>query len=347
MQIMNISNRLKLPLLARCLSKTISSQRKIFFENLSLQRSLLQISGNGVYEFLQGLTTNDIFHMKTNSAADNALFTMFLNKQGRVLFDTIIYKSKNEDSTVLIECDRRIENQLKQHLNSFRVRKKISIDTVDHEFNVWVGFVDSRCCNENLVESVTTTCNTSDGRLEERVLACFDPRLSKLGIRFITPSSFNIKNFKTITDNVECSLTDQHFNYTKHRYIHGISEGIIEIPTLRTFPFEANCDYLHGISFHKGCYLGQEFTARTYHTGIIRKRIMPLTIPESQSSNIYYNAPIFNENGLLIGNVRGIQNGFAIGSLKVDKALSSENLNIGDLTASTHRPIWWPKKNIN
>lgn len=337
MQSIRIFNRLKYT--SRYFSKDVCYHNRIYLENLSVQRSLLRLSGNEVFGFLQGLITNDIAHLKT-SPTDCAIYTMFLNKQGRVLYDTIIYKYRNDDSTVLIECDQTIQNELKQHLTSFQVRKRISIDIMDHNLNVWASFTDSRKYSGGLLESIAPT-KLKRSRLGEKILACFDPRLNELGLRLVTPSRFNIENFQSLDANVEFVLSEQQYNYVEHRYIHGISEGIQEIPIAKAFPFEANCDYLHGISFHKGCYLGQELTARTYHTGVIRKRIMPIVI-SSPDMNIGYDSQILNENGLLIGKVRGIQKTHAIGSLKIEPALCSKYLKIGKIYVSTFRPTWWP-----
>lgn len=59
-------------------------------------------------------------------------------------------------------------------------------------------------------------------------------------------------------------------SYITVRYKLGVAEGVDEIPTGNSFPHEYNCDYLHGVSFHKGCYIGQELTARTQHTGWLK-----------------------------------------------------------------------------
>ena len=67
-------------------------------------------------------------------------------------------------------------------------------------------------------------------------------------------------------------------DYTSFRYRMGLSEGLDDHPFAACFPLESNGDYLHAISFFKGCYIGQELTARTYHTGVVRKRLMPVTL---------------------------------------------------------------------
>ncbi|CAH1400617.1 unnamed protein product [Nezara viridula] len=83
--------------------------------------------------------------------------------------------------------------------------------------------------------------------------------------------------------------------YTLCRYKLGIGEGINELLFGQSFPLEMNCDYLNGVSFNKGCYIGQELTARTFHTGVIRKRLMPLLF-ESEALGVPINTPIEDPN---------------------------------------------------
>lgn len=334
----------KLPQYIRPFSKSISSKRNLFFENLSYNRGLIQVSGDGIYEFLQGLITNDISHLKSNNA-NNAIFTMFLNKQGRVLFDTILYKLENTNTSCFIECDRAIENQLRQHLIFFRVRKKINIDIVTDVFNIWACFSDDDRHQSTAIKPLPAEKNIS----YEHIYACLDPRLNKLGMRLITPQNLQFKDIQHVDENAAHLLSNETYNYKTHRYANGVCEGTLEIPSSKCFPFEANCDYLHGISFHKGCYLGQEFTARTYHTGVIRKRIMPIIIHSHSEPKIEYDTEIVNECDQLVGRLKGIQNRYAIGLLKIDLALNSKYLKIGNIFASTYRPAWWPnsKSQIN
>lgn len=332
----------KLPPYFRRFSKSASFEKFFFFENISRNRSLIKVSGDQIYEFLQGLITNDISHLKQHNNND-AIFTMFLNKQGRVLFDAIVYKFKNLDTSFFIECDRAVENQMKQHLIVFRVRKKINIDIVNDEFNIWTCFRDDRQTSECTVRS-SQFPQIGGIKCDESLFSCLDPRLNRLGMRLIAPQNFGIDHFQKIFTNINTILSNETYNYHKHRYINGICEGSVEIPSTKSFPFEANCDYLHGISFHKGCYLGQEFTARTYHTGIIRKRIMPIVINSHFVPQIEYDAPIVNDKDQLVGKLKGIQNEYAIGLLKTELALCSKYLKIGSLHASTHRPMWWPIK---
>lgn len=109
--------------------RAFSIQTPTRLENLSPTRSLIRIQGAEVQPFLQALITNDIGHVSKGGQND-AMYTMFLNKAGRVLYDAIIYKTTKEN-LFLIECDVRVDGDLRKHLMRFRIRKKIDIDIVN------------------------------------------------------------------------------------------------------------------------------------------------------------------------------------------------------------------------
>lgn len=342
----------KLPLLGRRYFVHENVPSKVLFENLSSKRSILRMQGNEMFQFLQGLITNDISHVKDiDGNVDGAMFTMFLNKPGRVLYDAIIYARPTYNQSCLIECDQAIADDLRRHLMLYRVRKKIDIQIINDELNVWAGYMDCRHTsnNCNAPQQIAELPKSLENSKCHEIIACSDPRLNQIAMRFIVPKKFQLQDFQQIYDQnaVECVLSTDEYNYTEHRYVHGICEGSIEMPPLKMFPFEVNCDYLHGISFHKGCYLGQEFTARTYHTGVIRKRIMPIVLNQSNCAidmDFQYDTPITNDADRMIGKLKGIRNEHAIGTLKVDEALASKYLKIGAHTAATQRPSWWPRK---
>lgn len=308
---------------------------KLFHENLSLQRSVVRVAGDEVNGFLQGLITNDINHINPSSP-NAALYTMFLNKPGRVLYDAIIFRRKTDENVLFIDCDRRIDAQLVKHLQIFRVRKKIAIDIVNDDFAVHAIYHEQ-----------PTNASPDDSKVimdfDAGVAAAHDPRLHALGMRLIVPTNVRLKTANLLA-------AEPSYTYARHRYVNGVPEGIIEIQSQKCFPFEVNCDYMHGISFHKGCYLGQEFTARTYHTGVIRKRIMPISIDaitDAECQTLEYDAAILDDNGQSLGKLKGVCNGNAIGILRIDKAMDAKHLQIGPYKASTRRPEWWPKAKTN
>lgn len=321
-----LHNILRRTIGVRCFST--GAENGVALENLSSSRSLIRIRGEQVEPFLQGLITNDINHIG-KEGTQSCMFSMFLNKGGRVLFDTIIYRT-NEKDAFLIECDRNVDTKLRQHLKMFRVRKKIDIDSIS-DLSVWVAFTP------NAVQAATVDLPTT-----EEIACHLDPRLKVLGTRLIVSSTSNEADISKIS--TEHKFIAGNRSYAEHRYRFGVGEGVIELPPEKCFPFEANCDYMHGVSFHKGCYLGQELTARTYHTGVIRKRLMPLALSVESLADVPNDAPITTDSGQAVGKLRGHSGKWAIGLLRVEQALQSGSLNVNGSTATTSRPEWWPSE---
>ncbi|KAK4030394.1 hypothetical protein OUZ56_023393 [Daphnia magna] len=279
------------------------------------ERGIVKVSGTDTGPFLQGLMTNDIRHLDEKNKY--SMYCMFLNTQGRILYDAIIY-SPDESGSYLIECDTECLQPLVKHLSMFRVRRKITV-TVEEKMKPWVLF------------------DQPPEDLSKEVILSKDPRVKELGWRVVIDSS---KSVSQLIKNLCVEKTDR---YTELRYQLGIGEGHRDMPPGTCFPLEYNCDYLHGVSFHKGCYLGQELTARTYHTGVIRKRLMPVVFQQPPDP-VHLETTVTDENGSRVGKLRGHLHGtiYGVGLLRIQQALSASQLKIGTNSINTHRPTWWP-----
>lgn len=287
--------------------------------SLSRSRSLIRCVGakTETTQFLQGMVTNDMNHLTKETSC---IYALFLNKAGRILYDSIIYKVPAPDAekeSFLIECDESVASTLAKHLKLYRVRRKIDI-TVSDEHDLW--------------------CLSGQGEVKtsEGVSAFADPRLKSLGSRIITSKNLNLKEQ---LGSVEEGSSD---DYAIHRYKLGVCEGIVELPPEKSFPLEANCDYMHGVSFHKGCYIGQEFTARTHHTGVVRKRIMPLTFENKLQFKLDEPVEVKNEENQSVGKVRNVIGQHGLGLLRIEQVLAAKQLSLNENKCRTWRPDWWP-----
>ncbi|XP_053613526.1 putative transferase CAF17 homolog, mitochondrial isoform X2 [Plodia interpunctella] len=241
-------------------------------------RRIIQISGKDAAVFLQGLITNDMRHFDEGA---QSIYTMFLNNKGRVLYDTLIHKWDAEDS-FLIECDKNITSLLQKHLKMFKLKRRVDIQDMS-QVKLW--------------SLLPQTNETFDRNLDLKtgVKLYKDPRIADLGYRVLTPSSLKgIEVAERIGENVKVEGNEDGYKYL--RYKLGVSEGAEDLVPATCFPLEVNCDYLHGVSFHKGCYIGQELTARVHHTGVVRKRIMPIKFQEHVNEHLDKDAEI-SENG--------------------------------------------------
>lgn len=317
-------------------------------------RSLLQVSGAEVSDFLQGLITNDMKHF--DDGVGN-IYTVFLNTKGRILFDTIIYKGL-EDNNYLIECDTSVVNNLQKHLIMYKLRRKVNITSLADKMKVWALF-DANFSHEHAEEVIKDSKSQLKGQLfpcdsfiEDNdnqskkltgdVVIYKDPRIPDFSHRILSQS--NVTEVDVIKRlNPVISVAKDSSSYREFLYKLGIGEGAEDLPPGKPLPLEANCDYLHGVSFHKGCYIGQELTARTHHTGVVRKRLMPLKfdeLPEDLKFN--YDDNIVNENDKPVGKLRGIAGQYGLGLMRIAETVSAESIKLSNVGVKTARPQWWP-----
>ena len=194
-------------------------------------RRLVRVSGSGSSHFLQGLCTQDV------SKLERSAFTCFLNAQGRVLFDAILTKDKEEN--LLIDVHADVSQRVVAMLQRYRLRLPIDI-------------------SESSDLSVCSSSQASSGFFA-------DPRY---------PSTLPLRGYLPTSDAQH--LPDGTHAFRKSRILAGVPEGPEEFKLDSALPLNMNADLLNGVSFSKGCYVGQELTTRTYRRGVIRRRIFTL-----------------------------------------------------------------------
>eukprot|EP00088_Acartia_fossae_P014717 TRINITY_DN1791_c0_g1_i4.p1 TRINITY_DN1791_c0_g1~~TRINITY_DN1791_c0_g1_i4.p1 ORF type:complete len:366 (+),score=45.96 TRINITY_DN1791_c0_g1_i4:192-1289(+) len=315
-------------------------------------RTVIRVSGNESATFLQGLITNDI-----NSLVDketNSLHCMFLNTGGRVLFDSIISPGF-EPNEFMVEVDSGLAKTVIKHLNMYKVRRKLQIEALKN-LNIYAVYHDKLSVNTSPAHQTqsdvigSTFCDggTRGSQLpdfsgqSEAVMCHPDPRVDLLGYRFLssegdTPESALSLNVENV------SLDD----YTEYRFKLGVPEGAQEILPAKALPLEYNMDYLHGVSFHKGCYIGQELTARTHHTGVIRKRILPIQFLEKSGQSqpsLEPDTSILNESGKSVGKLRRVSANYGLALLRLKETFSATELTCNGATLCTWKPAWWPRE---
>lgn len=301
------------------------------------ERALIELKGPDACDFLQGVITNDINHIADGAGS---MYSMFLNVKGRVLFDALIYKME-EKNCFWIECDSASTSALQKHLKIYKVRRKVEVSCLDYQVHVLFNLgnisveTDGHCPALNDFNCDVLPKSSTHFTTFKDLLLFKDPRVAQLGFRVISKPASDI--IQAVQSLGQCSNTS---NYRKLRYSLGVGEGSSDLLFGTSFPLECNCDYLHGVSFHKGCYIGQELTARSHHTGVIRKRLMPLffsKIPTSLPEN-----SVITHNSVNLGKLRGIEGNLGLALLRINQALEFENISVGNGEARVVRPFWWP-----
>jgi len=172
---------------------------------------------------------------------------------------------------------------------------------------------------------------------------------------FILSNCNNKNNENSVKEDIKRLLNSKSIeykeivsdSYEKYRYRLGVGEGVKDFPVETCFPLECNGDFLHGISFHKGCYVGQELTARIYHTGVVRKRLMPIEIiGDKELPQSIPIQTVVADGQKNVGKFRSHSGAYGLALLRFEDCLKSEKLVLSEtgLTIRCSKPFWWPKE---
>ena len=207
-------------------------------------RGILYINGEDCFEFLQNLITNDLKKV----SEDNSCFASLLTPQGKYLFDFIIVKHKDG---YFIDCEKKIIDELFNKLNLYKLRSKVEILNLSNEFVVAAISKEKFLTFENAKDIIG---NTIKYRSDPIFL---DPRNSVLGGRIIV----NLEKLYLSIKKLNLKSSD-----IKEYYDNSFNVGIPQIDTQKLqnklFGIECNFEELNALDFKKGCYVGQENTAR-------------------------------------------------------------------------------------
>ncbi|MDC3139955.1 hypothetical protein OBA40_01210 [Alphaproteobacteria bacterium] len=223
--------------------------KKIHLKN----RKVLKVSGENSIEFLNNILTSDITKLKPRELLPSAL----LSPQGRILFDmlvsSIIVDNSLYDKSIYIEYDKDQQDQLIKKLNMYNLRREVSIEKTSYEVLVTTK-------NEN------STYTLIDKRF-------FNEDLRRVYVK-------NLSKNDDMNDNENINW------YDLLRYKNCILEGSKEIETNVSLPLETNLDLLGGISFEKGCFIGQEVNARIKWKGLVKRKYVPVTYKSKKLSHL-------------------------------------------------------------
>ena len=222
------------------------------------ERGILKIAGPDARPFLQGLISNDI----NKVSASRAIYATFLTPQGRYLHDFFVAEI---GGVFAVDCEAGRLDDLKRRLTMFKLRSKIEITDESDKFLVAAIPADGASFD---LEGPAGTAREWEGG------AVFvDPRLAAAGLRAILPRESAEAALKTAGLSPGAPADYEHMRITL-----GLPDGSRDMPVEKAILLENGLDELNGIDWDKGCYLGQELTARTKHRGLVRKRLLPVSI---------------------------------------------------------------------
>lgn len=260
---------------------------------------LIHLSNRGVIA-INGKDKVDFLQGLVSNDVTGALpvYTCLLNPQGRFLYDLFVFA---QDDLLLVDCEAARKDDLIKFLSLYKLRSEVSIDDVSDRFFVYVAWDNDAYSQQ------------SD-----------DPRLQKLGKRFILSEKLET------TSGVDAHQT--------RRFLLGVPENSTEMPPKEDTLAELNVDLLNGISWSKGCYMGQEVTARMKYRGVAKKRLFPVAGDDLTTGDI------LDETGKTIGTVRVVSDGGRLGlalcRIEPVKARKDHVFTVNGQNVTLYVPKW-------
>jgi folate-binding protein YgfZ len=175
----------------------------------------------------------------TQAGAGRAVWAALLTPQGKWLADFFIFA---DGERLLLDCERGQLAMLMQRLSRFRLRSKAML-RVAEELCVYAAW---------------------GGALTEHAISAPDPRLPEAGSRLLSATPL--------------PATALEVDWDRHRLALGLPDGSRDLEAEKTVLLEAGFDELNGVSWTKGCYMGQELTARTKYRGLVKRRLVRVEV---------------------------------------------------------------------
>jgi folate-binding protein YgfZ len=284
-------------------------------------RGVLAVSGPDRRAFLQGLISNDVERISPERAIHAALLT----PQGRYLHDFFVIEM---GEALLIDCERVRLPELQKKLSMFKLRSKVTLEDQSARWAVAVIW------DEDAREIVNLPADPGSARAFDGGVLYVDPRLGAMGCRAILPAETAAASLAK----AGLEQSDQPA-WDIHRLALGIPDGSRDLPVEKAILLESGFDELNGVDWNKGCYMGQELTARTKYRGLVRKRLLPVTVEGEMPAP---GTPVMLGEKEA-GEMRSGRDGHALALLRlemVEAAKANGPLTAGAAKLTAHLPGW-------
>ena len=237
-------------------------------------RAIIYVNGPDARDFLQNLISNDINKVTDNSSC----FASLLTPQGKFLFEFIVVKHK---SGFFIDCEKNQSDEIFKQLSLYKIRSKVEILNLTNEFVVASFGYEKYLSLEGSKDILGFTFKYREDPI------ILDPRNKNLGARLIINLEklyLSLKKLGLKDDKIE--------NYYIQSHNLGIVPKNLNQLQNKLFGIECNYEELNGIDFKKGCYVGQENTARIKLKNKLSKRLFPIEVIDGK----------LNENDTIFAN---------------------------------------------
>jgi folate-binding protein YgfZ len=284
-------------------------------------RGLVTVGGTDRVTFLQGLISNDIRRV----APDRAIWAALLTPQGKYLHDFFISEI---DGIFFLDCERERLMDLGQRLSRYKLRAKIDLGIAQ-------GHIVAVLPGKAALGRAGLPAEPGAARAVSGGVLYVDPRLAEAGGRAVLPKAGGEAALRELG-----FVPGDFIDYERLRLACGLPDGSRDLVVEKAILLESNFDELHGVDWNKGCYMGQELTARTKYRGLVKKRLLPVDIAGA--------APPPGTQVLLdgkdAGEMRSAADGKGLALLRLEqleRAMRGDGvLKAGDATLTARKPDW-------
>jgi tRNA-modifying protein YgfZ len=298
-------------------------------------RGLLEISGPERATFLQGLTTNQIMDVQ----ADQSIYSAMLTPQGRFLWDFTIGQA---GESLILETEPQQGAKLVKALAFYLMRTKATIKDVSADYGV-LAIAGPQATAK--VQELFPDCAISDASLGATFLAggdqrlWRDPRHENFGWRL----QVRAENYRSVWEKIAKIIPPAgEIAWENYRIQHGLPRGGKELIPNESIPLESGLLEMNGVSFQKGCFVGQETTARTHHRGTLKKRLFQVTL--GGDGSLEAGTEVLTPSEKVAGTITsaicqtGSCHGLAI--LRLSDVSEGKQLTVSGYKVTARKPDW-------
>jgi folate-binding protein YgfZ len=285
-------------------------------------RGILAVSGPDRRPFLQGLVSNDVDKVCPTASRYAALLTA----QGKYLHDFMMVEA---GESIWLDAEAARLGDLKRRLSMYRLRARVSL-AERSDLAVAAIFGPGEAAILGLPSEPGTARPFGSG------VVFIDPRLASLGARAILPRE------KARAVLADAGVAETGFDtYDRLRLSLGIPDGSRDLVLEKSILLESGFDELNGVDWQKGCYVGQELTARTKYRGLVKKRLTPVRIEGPAPPP----GAAVTADGREIGEMRSSRGGLGLALLRIEPVREGKMLAAGESILVPVRPAWMRLEN--
>lgn len=275
-------------------------------------RGVIALTGADRISFLQGLVTADVTRVTPTQAGWGALLT----PQGKFLHD-IFFLAAGDQMLLDVEAERLPD--LLKRLRLYRLRARVELNDASDRFTVAALIGDGAAALLGL------PAEAGAARPYEGGAVCVDPRLPALGCRMLLPREIPLP-----------AAVGDAAAWDRLRLGLGVPDGSHDLIPDKSILLENGFDELGGVAWDKGCYMGQELTARTHYRGLIKKRLLPVRL----DGPLPAPGTIILAGDRDVGEIRSGCDGMALALLRLDALAEGTSLRAGDTRLTPAIPDW-------